>query len=70
MALEDEQAFYRAHRAEFVRAFLGRWVLIKGQALIGVFPTDASALEEAVARFGTGPYLIKRVLDPEPVERI
>jgi len=70
MALEAEQAFYARHRPEFVAAFLGKWVLIKGDRLVGTFDTDAAALDEAAGRFGAGPYLIKRVQDPEPVETI
>lgn len=70
MALEREIELYYIIRPDLVRSALGRFVLIKGQELVGVFQSEEDALAEAVARFGTEPSLIRQVLDPEPVERL
>lgn len=70
MALEQEMRLYFDIRPELVAEALGRWVLIKGPELVGVFGTQEEALAEAVDRFGTETVLIRQVLDPEPVERL
>lgn len=70
MGIPEDEAFYKENRAGFVAAFLGKWVLIKDRRLVGVFETQRDALEEAARRFGLGPYVIKQVRDPEPVENL
>lgn len=70
MALEQEEAFYQQIRADLVAAVLNQFVLIKGSELVGVFPTYDEAFNAGAAQFGEELFLVKQVLDPEPVETI
>jgi hypothetical protein len=59
--LHDEIAAYEAMQAELESASLGKWALVHGGALIGVFDEFERAAAEAVRQFGRGPYLIRQV---------
>lgn len=45
-----------------------RFVLIKGDEVVGVFESDEAALRHAAARFGLGPYLVRRIHEERPIE--
>jgi len=70
MALESELEAYRRLRPELVATRLGQFVLVKGSKLVGAYPSYEAALRDATRLYGAGPFLIKQVLDPEPVETI
>lgn len=70
MALEDDLALYFEIRPDLIQTALNQFVLIHEQELVGVYPTFESALGDASARFDPGSFLIKQVLDPEPVETV
>ncbi len=59
--LQTEIAFYESKREELMNNHLGEWVLIRGNELIGTFESFEVAAQEAVKRFGSGPYLIRQV---------
>jgi hypothetical protein len=40
----------------------GRWVLIKGETLVGVFDTRKEAITEGYQRFGVVPLLAQQIL--------
>lgn len=65
-----ELATYRRLWPTLVSRYLGKQVLIRGEKLVGSYPDYASALREATRLFGTGPFLIREVRDPEPVETV
>ncbi len=67
MPLEKELAFYEQHKAELLKHYEGLYVLIKGNELIGAFTSEAEAYQAGVERFGTEPFLIKRVTKEEEV---
>ena len=62
--LVRELTAFEARRAELERDHFGEWVLFRGPDLIGIFETLDSTADEAVRRFGRGPYLIRRVGAP------
>lgn len=68
MPLETELETYRLLRPTLIKKYLGLWALIHGKDFVNAFDTYAQALKEGVRLFGTTPYLIKHILDPEPVE--
>jgi hypothetical protein len=70
MALEDEVKFFESMRAEFLKVHAGKFALIKGRECIGFFDDDVRAFEVGVEKFGTEPFLIKRVLPSDPNETI
>ena len=59
--LRTELNYFNEKREELVQHHDGRFVLIKGRDVVGAFTTEREAYEEGVRRFGTEPFLIKRV---------
>ena len=43
------------------RSYFGKFVVFHGDELVGGFDTLDEAAEEAITRYGRGPYLIRRV---------
>ena len=66
-SLESEIAFYEKNKAQYLRKHDGMYVLIKGESLIGVFPTAEGAYADGLSKFDLEPFLVKQVLATEPV---
>src|SRR5436305_1752930 len=47
----------------------GKWVLIKGDEIIGIFDAERQALEVRAERFFRQPVLVRQILAREPVLR-
>ena len=47
-----------------------RWVLVKGEAIIGIWDTRDEALAAATERFFQQPVLVKQILEWEPLLRL
>ncbi len=67
MALETEIRAFEAKREELERLYNGKWVVFHGQEFIGAFDNLDAAAEQAIRRFGNGPYLIRQVGEPPNV---
>ncbi len=48
---------------------LGKFVVIKGSEIIGVYRTHASAMKAAF-RFAPGPVLVRKIVEKEPAREI
>ena len=59
--LTKEIAAYERMRSDLETDHLGEWVLVHDEALVGIYTTFEEAAEEAVGRFGRGPYLIREI---------
>lgn len=59
--LDDEIAAYEGMRENLEACCMGQWVLMHDRVLIGVHGSFEKAAEEAVQRFGRGPFLIRQV---------
>ena len=59
--LDRQIAAYEACRDEMERDHLGEWVVFHDEQCAGIYPTFEDAAEDAIARFGAGPYLIREV---------
>ncbi len=68
--LEHERAYFDAHLSEWLQHYPQRFVLVKGEELIGTFDTQDDALREGARRFGLAPFLIRRVEMQRPVAEI
>lgn len=66
MALETEIRAFEAQREELERHHKGDFVIFHGEECIRAFSSLDAAAEEAVRRFGRGPYLIRQVGVPAP----
>jgi len=53
--LEQERAFYQAHLDQRLQHYSDRFVLVRGQVLIGVFNTVAEALTQGARRSASPP---------------
>ena len=62
--VDKEIAAYEKMRAELESKHTGKWVLIRDEALIDLYESFEAAAEDAVKRFGRGPYLIRQVGAP------
>ena len=62
--VKDEIAAYEKMRDELEAQHMGKWVLFNDLELIGVYNSFEAVAEDAVRRFGRGPYLIRQVGAP------
>jgi hypothetical protein len=60
--LDDEIAFFETQRATLEAREMGKWVLVHELKVEGVFDSFEEAADQAVTRFGAGPYLIRQVV--------
>jgi len=59
--IRDEIAAFETMQAQLEAEHLGKWVVIYDRRLIGLFGSFDSAADEAIARFGSGPFLIRQL---------
>ena len=62
--LDTELEAYERMRPDLEVKHTGKWVLVHNGQLIKVFDDFEATAEEAVRRFGRGPYLIRQVAAP------
>lgn len=67
-ALQEELETYARREEELKTSASGKFVVIKGSEIVGVFDTLEFALTEGTRRFGLEPYLVRRI--GEPVEQL
>jgi hypothetical protein len=65
MALERELETFRTRLPELIDKEAGRFVLIHGDEVAGVWDDKTQALEEGYRRFGLEPFLVKRIVANE-----
>lgn len=65
-ALTVELRAFESRQAELERTHPGKFVVFKGEEMIGAWDTLDAAAAQAVTRFGRGPYLIRQVGAPKP----
>jgi len=68
--LEQENAFYDAHQAEFREKYFDKWLVITGESLWGVYDKFAGAAKDAVERLGQVDFMIHRPSDDGKVIEI
>ena len=62
--VDKDIAAYETIQAELESKHVGKWVLVKDEALVGVYDGFELAADDAVKRFGRGPYLIRQIGAP------
>jgi hypothetical protein len=62
--LSEEIAAYEAMRPDLEAEHLGMWALVHDRKLAGIFESFDLAAQDAVKRFGRGPYLIRQIGAP------
>jgi hypothetical protein len=61
--LETELRFFNAHRPELLQDAAGKFALVKGDSLIGVFDSDTAAIRHGYETLGNVPFLVKEVTE-------
>lgn len=63
-AIDREIAAYEKMRDDLETHKMGKWVVLRDQKLIGAYDTLQEAANEATAKFGKGPFLIRQIGAP------
>ena len=66
--LAKELATYEAHRDELLGSHEGKYVLVHGDKIEGVWDTYKDALEAGYRDFGLEPFLVKQIQGIERVQ--
>ncbi|MDE3095307.1 MAG: hypothetical protein KGK07_04805 [Chloroflexota bacterium] len=67
MVLEEERTYFETHKSELLARYRNQYVLIKGSNLIGAYPSAEAAYVAGLEKLGVQPFLVRQVLDHEPV---
>ena len=59
--LASELETYEAERERLLGESSGKYVLIRGEEIVGAYDTEADAVAEGYRRFGNVPFLVKLV---------
>lgn len=70
MSLEVEIKYFESHKSDLLKNHTGKFALIKGDQFIGAYDTMQAAFDEGIDKFGVVPFLIKQILEVEPIEKI
>ena len=62
--LSKEIAAYDRMRDELEMDYFGKWVVVHDEELVGTYDESEDAANDAIQRFGRGPYLIRKVGAP------
>jgi hypothetical protein len=59
--LQAERQFFEENRAKLMKEGAGKFVLIKGRKLYGIFETKFDAIDSGYERFGNVPFFVHKV---------
>ena len=65
--LTVEKSIFEKHLEEWQVTKLGKFVLIKGENVIGIYDGLQEAFKEGVKRFGLDDFFIEQILPPDSV---
>lgn len=68
--LAKETAFFEENRERLLTEYGERYLLIHGAELIGDFVSQEDAVADGYARFGAGPFLVRRPGEDIPVFQV
>jgi hypothetical protein len=66
--LTTELETYKRHRDELLGRSEGKYVLVYGEEIAGVFDSEKDAIEQGYERFGNVPFLVKQIAKVETPE--
>jgi hypothetical protein len=61
MALETELKFFKENHDKWKKSYTGKFALVKGGELIGVYDSPDKAYDEGAKRFGTASFLVRQI---------
>jgi hypothetical protein len=65
VVLSSELDFFEHHRMEWLDRAAGKYALVKGSELIGLFETETEAIRAGYQRFGNEAFLVKHVVEAD-----
>ena len=65
--LKHESRTYAAHKAELLKRAEGKFVLIKGDRILGIFDTQREGIRHGFETLGHVSFLTKQILPVDPV---
>jgi hypothetical protein len=68
--LKKERKLFARHQNEWGEAHPGKFVLVKGGNLVGVFDSADAAVTDGIRRFGCESFLVRNVFEREEEIRI
>ena len=68
-ALDREFAYYQAHKKELLEQYEGRFIAIKGEAVIGVFDNRLVAIKATMQDHLLGTFLVQEVTEDDKIAR-
>lgn len=63
--LQQELDFFERQRVELFERAPGRYVLVKGSELIGIFDTELEAIRAGYQKIGNEAFLVKQILEAD-----
>ena len=63
--VETELRYFNEHRFELLRVAAGRFALVKGDALIGIFVSETAAIRHGYEVLGNVAFLVKQVTEAD-----
>lgn len=67
MPLKQELRIYEREKNNLLSEARGKFVLIKGDKVIGIYASQEDALAEGYKQFGNKEFLVKEISEIEPV---
>jgi len=61
VVLELERQTYEQKKSELVGKSEGKYVLIKGKEIIGVFESEKDAIKIGIEKFGNSPFFVRKI---------
>ena len=65
MKLESQLNYFRKHQKELARKHHGKYALIHGEQVDGVFDSELEAYSTAKKKYTAGTFLIRKCLEPK-----
>jgi len=60
LKLKDEFEYYLKHQKELVKKYNGKFLVIKGQKIIGAYETELEAVEKTSKKEKIGTFLVQK----------
>jgi hypothetical protein len=63
--LEQELKFFAENKTEWLKVYSGKFVLVKGQELVGVYDNAETAIGEGAKKFAPESFLVRQLEQDE-----
>ena len=63
--LETELRYFNDHRAELLENGAGKFALVKGESLLGVFDSETAAIRHGYQTLGNVSFLVKQITEAD-----